>query len=99
MAQSLPVAHLVVVPVSIYVVNSHLAVIFWEKPASLTVVFLVSNPRALNVRFSNYVLAVATVVLTLCFMVVLAFSNTHAWSADRTVRCPLIYVDVSEGMF
>jgi hypothetical protein len=63
MAQRLPVAHLVVVPVPIYVVNSHLAVIFREKPAPLTVVFLVGNPRALNVRFGNYVLAIATVVL------------------------------------
>jgi hypothetical protein len=65
MAQSLPVAHLIVVSIAIYMVNSHLAVIFRQESAPLTVVFLVCHPWALYVSLSSDVLAVTAVVLTL----------------------------------
>jgi hypothetical protein len=61
-AEGHEVGNLVVSLIAVNVVNSHLAVMLRDKATAFTVVFLVGNPRALNVGLGHYVLCVAAVV-------------------------------------
>lgn len=92
------VRNLVVSLVTVDVVYGHLAVVLRDESAAFTVVFLVGDPWALNVRLSHHVFRIATIVLLLIELLCVAFTDSNRRSTNRTIPHQNVVIDVGEGV-